>query len=77
MTTVDQIEKAVQALSDAELARFRAWFELFDQAHLDDAVGTRANQIKASIAQYERGDARDGFEVIGDLKKAIRRQSGG
>jgi len=36
MTKIEEIEKAVEQLSPADLARFRAWFEEFD-ARLFDA----------------------------------------
>lgn len=32
MTRLEEIERAVEALSPADLAEFRAWFEAFDQA---------------------------------------------
>jgi hypothetical protein len=31
--TAEDIEKAVEQLAPRELARFRAWFEVFDAAH--------------------------------------------
>jgi hypothetical protein len=35
MTTVNEIERAVQQLPADELARFRAWFAEFDAAQWD------------------------------------------
>ncbi len=38
MTTVEDIEKAVTELPIDQFARFRAWFEDFDAARLDDKI---------------------------------------
>ena len=38
MTTIDQIERAVQGLSEAELAEFRAWFADYDHAQWDEKL---------------------------------------
>ena len=38
MTTVEDIEKAVEQLAPRELARFRAWFEAFDAEQFDAAI---------------------------------------
>lgn len=38
MTTVEDIEKAVAELPPKELAAFRAWFERFDTARLDETI---------------------------------------
>ncbi|HYY83996.1 MAG TPA: hypothetical protein VE686_05790 [Beijerinckiaceae bacterium] len=38
MTTVDEIERAVSKLPPEELAAFRAWFERFEAAQLDERI---------------------------------------
>jgi hypothetical protein len=38
MTTTEDIEKAVQQLGRQELARFRAWFAVFDADQFDAAI---------------------------------------
>jgi hypothetical protein len=38
MTTAEDIEKAVKQLAASELARFRAWFEVFDAGRFDAAI---------------------------------------
>lgn len=38
MTTIEEIEKAVEQLALPELKQFRAWFEEFEAKCFDDAV---------------------------------------
>jgi hypothetical protein len=38
MTTTEDIEKAIEQLDPRELARFRAWFEVFDADRFDAAI---------------------------------------
>jgi hypothetical protein len=38
MTKVEDIEKAIDQLSPAELAEFRAWFERFDERLFDEKI---------------------------------------
>jgi predicted transcriptional regulator len=38
MTTVEDIEKAVEQLSPDKLAKFRAWFERFEAERFDDKI---------------------------------------
>jgi hypothetical protein len=38
MTTAEDIEKAIEQLPLRELARFRAWFEVFDAEQFDAAI---------------------------------------
>jgi hypothetical protein len=64
MTTVDDIEKAVEKLAPRELARFRAWFEAFDARQFDGAIerDARAGKLDAhaeealaaNLAQHSR-----------------------
>jgi hypothetical protein len=42
MTTIDEIENAVRALSADQLAKFRAWFEEFDAARFDEKIARDA-----------------------------------
>jgi hypothetical protein len=64
MTTED-IEKAIEQLSPAELARFRAWFERFeadrfDQAVANDAQGGRLDSFaEEALTEYRAGRTRD------------------
>ena len=43
MTTVEQLERAIEGLSPEERASFRAWFEAWDAAEWD-------RQIEADVA---------------------------
>jgi hypothetical protein len=52
MVSIQELEKAVQALSTAELAQFRAWFAEFDADAWDrqieeDAAAGRLDQLAA------------------------------
>lgn len=38
MTKIEEIEKAVELLSPAEMARFRAWFAAFQGRQLDERI---------------------------------------
>jgi hypothetical protein len=38
MPTAEDLEKAVEQLAPAELARFRAWFDEFDARQFDAAI---------------------------------------
>jgi len=38
MTTVEDIEKAVTKLSREQLAKFRAWFEEFQERQFDEQI---------------------------------------
>ena len=44
MTSVQDIEAAVQRLAPQERAEFRAWFEAFDAAEWDQQIGRDAVQ---------------------------------
>ena len=52
MTRIEDIEKAVEALSSEELARFRAWFEEFDARLFDDKIerDAKAGKLDKLIA---------------------------
>ena len=51
MSTVREIEEAVQKLSDEDRAKFRAWFTEFDAAQWD-------RQIEADVAADQRDHLR-------------------
>jgi hypothetical protein len=44
MTSVQDIEAAVQRLAPQERAEFRAWFEAFDAAEWDQQIGRHVVQ---------------------------------
>lgn len=59
MSTVEKIEKAVESLPPAELARFRVWFEAFDAEAFDrkiavDATAGRLDQLAEEALQDHR-----------------------
>jgi hypothetical protein len=64
MTTVDEIEKAIESLTPEQLARFRRWFEDFDAARFDarierDAGSGRLDRLaEAALADMREGHAR-------------------
>lgn len=49
MTTAEEIEKAVEQLPPAELARFRAWFEQFEANQFDDAIARDVQAGKLDV----------------------------
>jgi hypothetical protein len=52
MTTVEDIEKAIEGLPPQELARLRAWFEAFDAAQFDGKIERdAANGTLARVAR--------------------------
>jgi len=61
MTRIENIEKEVRALTDAELATFRKWFLEFDaeawdrQIERDSASGRLADLAKKSLKDHESG----------------------
>jgi hypothetical protein len=65
MTTAEDVEKAVEQLAPQELARFRAWFEVFDANRFDAAIerDAKAGRLDAfaeeAIAAYRAGQSRD------------------
>lgn len=71
MTTIEQIEKAVQGLSERELAEFRAWFAAYDRSIGAEALTHRAGLVRSSIRQHDAGESRDGFEALNEIKKKI------
>jgi len=65
MTTAEEVEKAVEQLAPQELARFRAWFEVFvanrfDAAIERDALAGRLDAFaEEAITAYRAGQSRD------------------
>jgi hypothetical protein len=61
MTTVEDIERAVEQLTHDKLAKFRAWFEQFDAAHFDRKVEQDARNGKLDgLAEEALREYRDG-----------------
>ena len=46
MTTLEEIEKAVTRLTPEQLAKFRAWFEDFQEQALDEQIERDAKASK-------------------------------
>lgn len=65
MSTVQEIERAVEELSTDELTEFRRWFAEFDATLWDAQIeaDARAGKLDATAAEaraeYERGEARE------------------
>jgi hypothetical protein len=65
MTTAEDIEKAVEQLAPRELARFRAWFEEFDERQFDAAIerDAQAGKLDAhadeALAAHRAGRSRE------------------
>jgi hypothetical protein len=65
MTTVDEIERAVSKLPPEELAAFRAWFEQFEAAQLDERIvrDVSAGRLDAiaedAVAAHRAGRSRE------------------
>jgi hypothetical protein len=65
MTTAEEIEKAVEQLPPGELARFRAWFEVFEANKFDSAIeqdaagGKLDGFAEEALATYRAGQSRD------------------
>ena len=61
MSSVEDIEKAVESLAPGELARFRAWFDTFDAARFDQRIERDANEGNLDrLAQQALAAHRDG-----------------
>lgn len=65
MSKVEDIEKAVESLPPAELAKFRAWFESFDAAEFDrkiaeDAEAGRLDRLAdEALKEHRAGRSRE------------------
>lgn len=64
MTTVQEIEKAIQSLPKHEVAELSAWFDEFESRLWDDQIrqdvlGGRFDALRAeAIAEFEAGETR-------------------
>ena len=65
MTTVEDIEKAIEKLPPSELDRLRAWFEEFQAERFDDKIARDAEAGKLdrladeALADFRKGRARE------------------
>jgi hypothetical protein len=65
MTTVDDIKEAVSKLAPGELARFRAWFEAFEEGRFDQKIERDAEAGKLdklaeqALTDFRQGRARE------------------
>jgi hypothetical protein len=61
MTTVDDITEAVAKLPPGELARFRLWYEAFEEARFDQKIERDATAGKLDgLAEQASADFRQG-----------------
>ncbi|MCC6948953.1 MAG: hypothetical protein IT539_14405 [Bradyrhizobiaceae bacterium] len=61
MSKLEDIEKAIEKLPAAELARFREWFEQFDAARFDEKIDRDAKAGKLdTLAEQALADHRNG-----------------
>ena len=64
MTRIDEIEKAVEQLSPAEMAKFRAWFAELQGKLLDERIEADVNAgrldwlAEEALAEHARGKTR-------------------
>jgi hypothetical protein len=65
MSTVDEIERAVSGLSPEDLARFRAWWEEFEEARFDAQLeadslegGPLSKLAEEALAEHRAGRTR-------------------
>jgi hypothetical protein len=65
MSSIEEIEKAVESLAPQELARFRAWFDNFDSARFDEKIehdvrsGKLDELAKKALANHRSGGSRE------------------
>lgn len=65
MATIETIERAIEQLPPAELAKFRRWFLEFDavawdaQIEADAAAGKLDALAEEALAEYRSGKARE------------------
>lgn len=61
MSTIEDIEKAIEGRAPGELARFRVWFDAFDAARFDERIEHDARDSKLdklaeqALAAYRGG----------------------
>jgi hypothetical protein len=66
MTRIEDIEKAVERISPEDLAKFRAWFEEFEERRFDekierDAKAGKLDQMMAEARANQRAGRREEF----------------
>lgn len=65
MTTVEDIEKAIEKLAPREFDRLRAWFDEYQAARFDekierDAQGGKLDRLaEQAVADFQKGRARE------------------
>ena len=65
MSTIEEIEKAVENLAPQELARFRAWFDNFDATRFDEKIERDAKSgkfdelAKEALTAHRSGGSRE------------------
>jgi hypothetical protein len=65
MSTIEEIEKAVEGLAPQDLARFREWFDHFDSTRFDEKIERDARSGKLdqladqALAAHRNGDSRE------------------
>lgn len=65
MTTVEDIEKAIEKLAPREFDRLRAWFEAYQAARFDEKIARDAEAGKLdhfaeqAVADFRKGRARE------------------
>jgi hypothetical protein len=65
MTTIEDIEKAIEQLPPREFAQFRAWFEAFEAGRFDEAIArdAAAGKLDAlageALADHRAGRSRE------------------
>ena len=65
MTTIEDIERAIEQLSPRELARFRTWYEAFEAARFDEtiardsATGKLDAIAEEALAAHRAGGSRE------------------
>jgi hypothetical protein len=65
MSTIEEIEKAVENLAPQELERFRGWFDNFDSARFDEKIerdvqsGRLDELAKQALAAHRDGSSRE------------------
>jgi hypothetical protein len=65
MSSIEEIEKAVESLAPRELARFRAWFDNFESARFDEKIerdvqsGKLDELAKKALTNHRSGGSRE------------------
>jgi hypothetical protein len=65
MSTVEEIEKAIQKLGASEFDRLRAWFESYQAARFDERIARDAEAGKLdrladeAVADFRKGRVRE------------------